>query len=81
VYSLKYIPGAEEGEPPLRELVLTHGQFTAQEGRLFSGRASVSFERSEIDPTYLLEPKRIVRGFYGQGDLYLPLGKIVHRYR
>jgi len=80
VYSLKYIPGAEEGEPPIRQLVLTPGQFTAQEGKLFSGRASVTFERSEIDPTYLLEPKKIVSGFFGQGDLFLPLGKIVHRY-
>jgi len=80
VYSLKYIPGAEEGEQPIRQLVLTPGQFTAQEGKLFSGRASVTYERSEIDPTYLLEPKRIAGGFFGQGDLFLPLGKIVHRY-
>lgn len=80
VFSLKYIPGAEEGEPPIRQLVLTPGRFTAQEGRFFGGRASVVYERSEIDPTYLLEPKKIIRGFYGQGDLYLPLGKIVHRY-
>jgi acetoacetate decarboxylase len=80
VYSLKYIPGAEEGEPALRQLVLTPGEFTAQEGKLFAGRASIIYERSEIDPTYLLEPKRIIRGFFGQGDLYLPLGKIVHRY-
>lgn len=80
VYSLKYIPSAEEGGRPLRELVLTRGEFTAQDGKFFSGRASVDFERSEIDPTYLLEPKQIVRGFYGQGDLHLPLGKIVHRY-
>jgi hypothetical protein len=40
----------------------------------------VTFERSEIDPTYLLEPKRIIGGFFGQGDLYLPHGKIVHHY-
>ena len=79
VFSLKYIPGAEEGEPPLRQLVLTQGEFTAQEGKLFGGRASVTYERSEIDPTYLLEPKRIIGGFYGQGDLYLPLSKIVYR--
>jgi acetoacetate decarboxylase len=80
VYSLKYIPGAEEGEKPLRQLILTAGQFTAQAGKLFGGRASVNYERSEIDPTYRLEPKRIIRGFFGQGDLFLPLGKIVHRY-
>ncbi len=80
VFSVKYIPGAEEGEPPLRQLILTEGQFTAQEGKFFKGRASVTYERSEIDPTYILEPKRIVAGFYGVGDLFLPLGHIVHRY-
>jgi acetoacetate decarboxylase len=80
VFSLKYIPGAEEGEPPLRQLILTPGEFTAQKGKFFGGRASVIYERSEIDPTYLLEPKRILGGFFGQGDLDLPLGKIVHRY-
>lgn len=80
VFSLKYIPSAEEGGKPLRELVLTPGEFTAQEGKFFGGRASVVYERSEIDPTYYLEPKRIIGGFFGQGDLYLPLGKVVHRY-
>lgn len=80
VFSLKYIPAAEEGEPPLRQLVLTPGEFTAQEGKFFGGRASVVYERSEIDPTYILEPKRIIGGFFGEGDLFLPLGKIVHRY-
>ena len=80
VFSLKYIPGAAEDEPALRQLVLTEGRFTAQEGKFFKGRGSVVYERSEIDPTYLLEPQRILGGFYGVGDLYLPLGKIVHRY-
>lgn len=80
VYSLKYIPGAEEGEKPIRQLISTPGEFTAQEGKFFGGRASVVYERSEIDPTYILEPKRIIGGFFGMGDLYLPLGKIVHRY-
>lgn len=81
VFSLKYIPSAEEGGEPLRELVLTEGKFTAQQGKFFGGRASVIFERTEIDPTYLLEPKKILGGFFGQGDLYLPFGKIVHNYK
>jgi acetoacetate decarboxylase len=81
VFSLKYIPSAEEGGEPLRELVLTPGEFTAQEGKFFGGRGSVVYERSEIDPTYILEPKRIIGGFYGVGDLYLPLGKVVHNYK
>ncbi len=81
VFSLKYIPSAEENGKPLRELVLTEGKFTAQEGKFFGGRGSVLFEPSEIDPTYLLKPKRILGGFFGQGDLYLPFGKIVHDYK
>jgi acetoacetate decarboxylase len=81
VFSLKYIPSAEENGKPIRELILTEGKFTAQEGKFFGGRASVLYERSEIDPTYKLEPKKILGGFFGQGDLYLPLGKIVHDYK
>jgi acetoacetate decarboxylase len=81
VFSLKYIPSAEEGGTPVRELILTEGKFTAHEGKFFGGRASVLYERSEIDPTYLLEPKQILGGFFGEGDLYLPLGKVVHDYR
>jgi acetoacetate decarboxylase len=81
VFSLKYIPSAEEGGTPVRELVLTEGKFTTQIGKFFGGRASVVFEHSEIDPTYLLKPQRIISGFYGQGDLYLPFGKVVHDYK
>jgi len=80
VYSLKYIPSAEEGGQPIRQLVLTPGVFTAAAGKFFGGPASVTFERCEIDPTYILEPRKIVGGFYGKGDLFLPFGKIVHRY-
>ncbi|MFM8295276.1 MAG: acetoacetate decarboxylase family protein [Microcystaceae cyanobacterium] len=80
VFSLKYIPHAEADGEPLRELVLTPGKFTVQEGKFFGGRASVIHERSEIDPTYRLEPKRILGGFFGQGDLFLPFGKVVHNY-
>ena len=81
VFSLKYIPSAEEKGNPVRELVLTPGEFTAHEGKFFGGNASVKFERSEIDPTYLLEPKKIYSGFYGKGDLYLPFGKVVFDYK
>lgn len=81
VFSLKYIPSAEEGGEAIRQLILTEGKFTAHEGKFFGGPASVKFERSEIDPTYLLEPKKIHGGFFGKGDLYLPMGKIVHDYK
>ena len=81
VFSLKYIPHAEADGEPIRELVLTEGKFTAQEGKFFGGRASVTMERSEIDPTYLLEPKKILGGYFGKGDLFLPFGKVVHDYK
>ncbi len=81
VFSLKYIPSAEPEGKPVRELVLTEGKFTAHEGKFFGGRASVAYERSEIDPTYLLAPQRIRGGFFGEGDLFLPFGKVVHDYR
>ncbi len=81
VFSLKYIPSAEEGGKPLRELVLTEGKFTAHEGKFFGGRGSVVYERSEIDPTYRLEPKKVLGGFFGEGELYLPFGKIVCDYK
>lgn len=81
VFSLKYIPSCEEGGTPIRELVLTPGQFTAQEGKFFGGPATISFERSEIDPTYLLEPKNILGGYFGKGDLYLPMGKVIYDYK
>ena len=81
VFSLKYIPSAEEGGTPVRELVLTEGKFTAHEGKFFGGPASVVYERSEIDPTFILEPTRIIGGFSGEGELYLPFGKVVHDYK
>lgn len=81
VFSLKYIPSAEAEGTPVRELVLTEGKFTAAEGKFFGGPASVTFERSEIDPTYILEPKKVIGGFSGKGDLYLPFGKIVCDYK
>ena len=81
VYSLKYIPSAEKDGDPIRELVLTAGEFTAQKGKFFGGPASVKFEQSEIDPTYILEPKKIIGGFSGKGDLFLPFGKVVHDYK
>ena len=81
VFSLKYIPSAEAEGEPVRELVLTEGKFTAHDGKFFGGRASVVYERSEIDPTYILEPKKIRGGFFGEGDLFLPFGKIVHDYK
>jgi len=80
VFSLKVIPGAAQEEPALRQLVLTPGKVTAVEGHFFKGRGSVAFEHSDIDPTDLLKPERVIAGYYGIIEMYLPLGKIVHRY-
>lgn len=41
---------------------------------------AIVYECSEIDPTYLLEPKSFIGGFYGVGNCAVPLGNIVHRY-
>jgi len=73
VFSVKVIPGAAEDEPPLRQLIFTEGKF-------YKGKGSVDFEKSEIDPTYILEPKRVIAGYYGILDMVLPYGKIVYRY-
>ena len=81
IFSVKYIPCAEEGGQPIRELVLTPGVCTYHKGKFFGGRGSVNFEQSEIDPTYLLKPNKVLGGFYGKADLFLPLGKIVHSYK
>ena len=81
VFSLKYIPSAEENGEPLRQLILTPGEFTALPDKFFGGPASISYERSEIDPTYLLEPKKVLGGFCGKGNLYLPFGKIICDYK
>ena len=81
VFSLKYIPSAEENGAPLRQLILTPGEFTALPDKFFGGPASITYERSEIDPTYLLEPKKVIGGFCGKGNLYLPFGKIVCDYK
>ena len=80
VFSLKNIPAAEEGEPPLRQLVLTAGTVNALPGHFFKGRGSIAFEHSDIDPLDILRPERVIAGYYGIIEMNLPLGKIVHRY-
>lgn len=80
VFSLKVIPGAAEDEPPLRQLVFTEGKLTVKGGKFFKGKGSVEFEKSDIDPTYILAPERVIAGYYGILDMVLPYGKIVYRY-
>jgi acetoacetate decarboxylase len=80
IFSLKYIPSAEEGGKPLRQLILVEGELKARTGEFFGGRGSINFERSEIDPLYKLEPTRVIAGYYGIFDAKLPYGKIVYEY-
>jgi acetoacetate decarboxylase len=81
LFSVKYIPSAEENGEPLRELVLTEYKATVVDKKFFGGRASIKFEYSAIDPTYLLEPTKIIGGFYGKLDVRLAMGKIVYNYK
>jgi len=53
---------------------------TAKEGMFYKGKGSVDYERSEIDPTYILEVKRVIAGYYGILSFVLPHGKIIYRY-
>jgi len=80
IFSLKNIPPAEEGEKPLRQLILVDGEFKPRPGEFFGGRGSINFEKSDIDPLYKLEPTRVIAGYLGIFDASLPYGKIVHRY-
>jgi len=80
VFSLKLIPPASPEEPPLKQLIFTEAKLTAQKGRFFKGVGSVEFEKSEVDPLYILQPKKIIGGYYGIFDMVLPHGKIVYRY-
>jgi len=80
IFSVKYIPGAAPDEPPLRQLILTSADVTAKEGAFFKGKGSVDYERSEIDPTYILEPKKIISGYYGIMSFVLDWGKVIYRY-
>ncbi len=80
VFSLKVIPGAAVDEPALRQLVITAGQVNAVGGHFFEGRGSIAFEHSDIDPLDLLKPVRVLGGYYGIVEMFLPLGKIVHRF-
>ena len=81
IFSLKYFPPAEEGGKPFAQLVLTEGKLQPRPGQFFGGRGSIRFERSEIDPTYILESKRIIAGYFGIVDAELPLGKVVYEYK
>jgi acetoacetate decarboxylase len=80
IFSLKYIPPSEEGGKPFAELIVVDGG-ERKVKYLFAGKSTLILEKSEADPTYILEPKRVIAGYYGILEtLTLPYGKVVYRY-
>ena len=87
VLSMRLIPNAEAGQPPsIAELVrldVEGALHTSADGspQLFSGRASLTMDaRSPVDPWHLLQPTRIVQGWFGVFDMDLYQGKVIHDY-
>lgn len=87
VLSTRLIPNSEAGRPPsVAELVRLDPPatlHTAADGspKLWTGRASVTMgTRTDVDPWYLLAPKRVLAGYFGVYDFDLPHGRVVHDY-
>ncbi len=87
VLSTRIIPNAEEGRPPsVAELVRLDVEGSIQQSAdgtplLFAGRGSLSMDAvSQVDPWYLLAPRRIIGAFYGVFEFELFHGKVVHDY-
>ncbi|MHA1580526.1 MAG: acetoacetate decarboxylase family protein [Candidatus Freyarchaeota archaeon] len=45
--------------------------------KMMAGEGSIRFEKSEEDPAYLLEPKKISASVYVEYNMTLPYGKII----
>jgi acetoacetate decarboxylase len=87
VLSTRLLPSAERGpRPSVAELVqldVTASIHQSADGtpKLWTGRASVTMDaRSEVDPWYLLAPRRVLAGWFGVFDFDLRHGKVVHDY-
>jgi acetoacetate decarboxylase len=87
VLSMRLIPNAEAGQPPsVAELVrldVEGALHSSADGspQLFAGRASLTMDaRSPVDPWHLLQPTRIVQGWFGVFDMDLYQGKVIHDY-
>ena len=87
VLSMRLIPNAEAGQPPsIAELVrldVEGALHSSADGspKLFAGRASLTMDaRSPVDPWYLLQPTRIVQGWFGVFDMDLYQGHVIHDY-
>jgi len=87
VLSMRLIPNAEAGQPPsvceLVRLDVEGALHASADGspRLFAGRASLTMDaRSPVDPWYLLQPTRIIQGWFGVFDMDLYQGHVIHDY-
>jgi acetoacetate decarboxylase len=87
VLSMRLIPNAEAGQPPsvceLVRLDVEGSLHSSADGspQLFAGRASLTMDaRSPVDPWHLLQPTRIVQGWFGVFDMDLYQGKVIHDY-
>jgi acetoacetate decarboxylase len=87
VLSMRLIPNAEAGQPPsIAELVrldVEGALHSSADGspQLFAGRASLTMDaHSPVDPWHLLQPTRIVQGWFGVFDMDLYQGKVIHDY-
>jgi acetoacetate decarboxylase len=87
VLSMRLIPNAEAGQPPsvceLVRLDVEGALHSSADGspQLFAGRASLTMDaRSPVDPWYLLQPTRIIQGWFGVFDMDLYQGHVIHDY-
>ena len=87
VLSTRVIPNSEAGRPPsVAELVRLDVEAPIHQSadgtpKLWTGRSSVTMDaRSAADPWHLLQPTRIVQGWFGVFDFDLYHGKVIHDY-
>jgi acetoacetate decarboxylase len=87
VLSMRLIPNAEAGQPPsvceLVRLDVEGALHSSADGspQLFAGRASLTMDaRSPVDPWHLLQPTRIIQGWFGVFDMDLYQGHVIHDY-
>ena len=87
VLSTRLIPNAEAGRPPsvaqLVRLDVEASLHVSADGTpmLWAGRGSVTMDSpSEVDPWYLLAPRRLLGGWLAVLDFDLPHGTVVHDY-
>ncbi len=85
--SLRVIPSAEEGSPPVvAELIWVGGSIDIHKDALgnpmiWVGHGSVHYDSPcDIEPWYRLAPKKILGGCFCIADCILPLGKVIKRY-